>query len=43
MLLEGNHVGKNIPYFTGMRSVEAIEVETTSKIEQPLFGRGGRK
>ena len=43
MLLEGNHVGKDIPYFTGMRSVEAIEIETTPSSDQPLFGKGGRK
>ena len=43
MLLEGNYTGRDIPYFTGMRSVEAIEVETTPSPDQPLFGKGGRK
>ena len=43
MLLEGNYTGRDISYFTGMRSVEAIEVETTPSPDQPLFGKGGRK
>ena len=43
MLLEGNYTGRDIPYFTGMRSVEAIEVETIPSPDQPLFGKGGRK
>ena len=43
MLLEGNYTGRDIPYFTGMRSVEAIEVETSGKSDQPLFGKGGRR
>ena len=30
MLIKGNYTGRDIPYFTGMRSVEAIEVETTN-------------
>ena len=43
MLLEGNYTGRDIPYFTGMRSVEAIEIETSGSPDQPLFGKGGRK
>jgi hypothetical protein len=43
MLIKGDHAGKDIPYFTGMRSVEAIEIETTPSPDQPLFGKGGRK
>ena len=43
MLLEGNYTGRDIPYFTGMRSVEAIEIVTVSSLDQPLFGKGGRK
>lgn len=43
IVLKGNYTGRDIPYFTGMRSVEAIEVETTPSPEQPLFGKGGRK
>ena len=30
MLLEGNYIGRDIPCFTGMKSVEAIEVETSN-------------
>ena len=43
IVLKGNYTGRDIPYFTGMRSVEAIEVETTPSPDQPLFGKGGRK
>jgi hypothetical protein len=43
MLIKGNYTGRDIPYFTGMRSVEAIEIETASSSDQPLFGKGGRK
>ena len=43
MVLNGDYTGRDIPYFTGMRSVEAIEVETTPSPDQPLFGKGGRK
>ena len=43
MLIKGDYTGKDIPYFTGMRSVEAIEIETTPSPDQPLFGKGGRK
>ena len=43
IVLNGDYTGRDIPYFTGMRSVEAIEVETTPSPEQPLFGKGGRK
>jgi hypothetical protein len=43
IVLKGNYTGRDIPYFTGMRSVEAIEIETTPSPDQPLFGKGGRK
>ena len=43
IVLKGNYTGRDIPYFTGMRSVEAIEVETTPSPDQPIFGKGGRK
>ena len=43
IVLKGNYTGRDIPYFTGMRSVEAIEVEVTPSPGQPLFGKGGRK
>ena len=43
IVLKGNYTGRDIPYFTGMRSVEAIEVETTPSPDQPLFGKGGRR
>ena len=43
MVLNGDYTGRDIPYFTGMRSVESIEVETTPSPDQPLFGKGGRK
>ena len=43
IVLKGNYIGRDIPYFTGMRSVEAVEVEVTPSPDQPLFGKGGRK
>ena len=43
IVLKGNYTGRDIPYFTGMRSVESIEVEVTPSPDQPLFGKGGRK
>lgn len=43
MLIKGDYTGRDIPYFTGMRSVEAIEIETTPSPDQSLFGKGGRK
>ena len=43
MLIKGDYTGRDIPYFTGTRSVEAIEIETTPSPDQPLFGKGGRK
>jgi hypothetical protein len=43
IILNGDYTGRDIPYFTGMRSVEAIEIETTPSSDQPLFGKGGRK
>ena len=43
MVLNGDYTGRDIPYFTGMRSVESIEIETTGSSDQPLFGKGGRR
>jgi hypothetical protein len=43
IILNGDYTGRDIPYFTGTRSVEAIEIETTPSSDQPLFGKGGRK
>ena len=43
IVLNGDYTGRDIPYFTGMRSVESIEVETVSSPDQPLFGKGGRR
>ena len=43
MVLNGDYTGRDIPYFTGMRSVEAIEIETSGNLDQPLFGKGGRR
>ena len=43
IVLNGDYTGKDIPYFTGMRSVESIEVEMTGNPNQPVFGKGGRR
>ena len=43
MVLNGDYTGRDIPYFTGMRSVESIEIETSGNLDQPLFGKGGRR
>jgi hypothetical protein len=45
IILNGDYTGRDIPYFTGMRSVEAIEIEvsTFGSPDGVLFGKGGRK
>ena len=45
VVLKGNYTGRDIPYFTGMRSVEAIEVEVNGlgSPDGMIFGKGGRK
>lgn len=43
MIIEGNFEGREIPSFTGTRSVEALEVSVNGGVNQPIFGKGGRK
>ena len=43
MVIEGNFEGREIPSFTGTRSVEALEVSVNGGVNQPVFGKGGRK
>ena len=43
MIIEGNFEGREIPSFTGTRSVEALEIGIDGAVNQPVFGKGGRK
>lgn len=43
MVIEGNFEGREIPSFVGTRSVEALEVSVNGGVNQPIFGKGGRK
>ena len=43
MIIEGNFEGREIPSFTGTRSVEALEISVNGGVNQPTFGKGGRK
>lgn len=43
MIIEGNYGSRDIPNFKGARSVEALEISVDGAVNQPLFGKGGRK
>ena len=43
MVIEGNFEGREIPSFVGTRSVEALEIGIDGAVNQPTFGKGGRK
>ena len=43
MVIEGNFEGREIPSFVGTRSVEALEIGIDGAVNQPIFGKGGRK
>ena len=43
MIIEGNFEGREIPSFVGTRSVEALEIGIDGAVNQPVFGKGGRK
>lgn len=43
MLINGDVTNEDIEYFKGTRSVEALEVSVHGGVNQPIFGKGGRK
>lgn len=43
MLINGDVTNEDIEYFKGTRSVEALEVAVYGGVNQPVFGKGGRK
>ena len=43
MIIEGNFEGREIPSFVGTKSVEALEISVDGEVNQPIFGKGGRR
>lgn len=43
MIIEGNYGSRDIPNFKGARSVEALEISVDGAVNQPVFGKGGRR